>query len=237
MIVSRFMRPGDYSDLTYGTVVLNDMISIVGMDPAQHPHRRWEYALMVEAYRQHFGDSGRKLKIADHGCCTGISTPMFIGMGHDVSMYEIWAWGNQEALALRQAEGAKQVSTTGDYRMFNRPLGSLIDEDKNKYDISLCISTLEHVPNETEAFNDLLDSVAPKGMTFLTMDGAPDDTDHYVAAHVRSRIYNAAKLNHLVELGKQKGFSLLGGASEWNWSPECVMVNNYGFASICLVRE
>ena len=241
MIVSRTMRLGDYVELTPEMDVVEKVIRIVGLDPAQHRHRRWEYALALHAVNQRFGtlttDKG-VLQVGDFGCAIGLLAPIMVWLGHDVHMYEPWAWGNQEEQCLGQCSIAQNGSSSpGKFTICHRDLSHLEAEDKGRFDVSFCISTMEHVPNETEAMNDLFDSVAPGGITFLTMDFGPDETDHYMSASVRARIYCPQKMQHLVELGQAQGFELLGGESDWSWHPEMTLVNNHGFSAIGMVRR
>lgn len=236
MILSRTMRPQDYEDFEPELQELDKTIAVVG--PVPYTHRRWEYALILRAVKQYFGQ--RFLRVADFGCETGLSPALMLMHGHDVSLYEIWTWGNKEAEAKDKAEMARLACLVNhpDWATVNRPLGGLTQEDKKRYDVGLCISVMEHIQDEVSAFNDLMDAVKERGMVILTMDFAPVNQDTLYYHWLRARIYNEQRMISLWERAQQKGFQLMDGQADWTWSSDMKMVQNeYGFASIVLVRD
>lgn len=245
MIYSKTMRVSDYNELGLELQMVDGVLSILGGgDPAQHVHRRWEYAMALKAFNQwrynKYGDSEKPpVVVADHGCCTGMLAPMLYYFGHDIRMYEIWAWGNQEAKAIEQmniitARGDRE--RTGKFQMINRPLNGLTDADRGM-DASFCISTMEHIPNFETAFRDLCRTVGPGGLLFMTTDSAEDEIDHYMAAHVRAgTMFNKTVYEKLTTWGREEGFELLNGQSDWSWDSSCRLVNDYGFACLAMER-
>jgi len=248
------MRLSDFEELKTELTFVDRVLAILeGGDKAQHPLRRWEYAMALKAYRYwsekptavtSVGDFGAT-KVADHGCCTGLLSPMMYWLGCDVTMYEIWAWGNQEALALRQMEkmnATKQFA--GSYRMLHSGLPGLIEEDRNM-DVVFCISTLEHIAEYEAAFRDLCRSVASYGMLFITSDFAEHEQDHYIANNVRAgRMFNQAVYARLLSWGMEEGLDLVGGKADWSFDEGCRLIpsqdsgpNGYGFCCLAMERK
>lgn len=242
MILSKTMRPEDFTQLEPELAIVDSVLAMInGGDKAQHPMRRWEYAMAIKAYNfwKTLRERREPLLVSDHGCCTGMLAPTMFWMGNNVKMYEVWAWGNQEEFTLKQMEmvrGYKQRPAETTYEMLHRPLSGLLPEDHN-VDVGFCISTLEHIPNYEAAFRDLCRSVGKGGMLFLTTDSAEDEQDHYIAAHVRAgTMFNRTVYERLVGWGQEEGFDLLGGQADWSWDESCRLVNNYGFAALAMER-
>lgn len=252
--LSKTMRLTDFGELTEELTMVDHVLEMLsGGDKAQHPLRRWEYAMALLAFKAKFGevrDGLPPLKVADHGCCTGMFAPMMLWLGCKVRMYEVWAWGNQEEYALQQMEIAKAAGAAkfgpgwaGNYRMIHRPLSGLTKEDRG-VDAAYCISTMEHIPNYEEAFRDMCRTVKPEGMLFMTSDSAESENDHYIAANVRGgRMFNRDVYTRLVGWGREEGFELLGGLADWGWDESCRLLptasagpNGYGFASLAMEK-
>lgn len=236
----------DYDQLQRELARVDKIAELSGGWPSvQHPHRRWEYALMLQTFQSWFAmyrwDAARRhsLYIADVGGCVGLTTPLFMAFDHIVSMYEIWAYGNetnqfwQQVHALRGTLKIERVPT-----LIDRPLCGLVDGDRNVYDAAFCISTLEHIGAYQQAFGDLLSMVRPGGLVFLTTDYAEDEVDHYANANLRAgRMFNIDVYNRLIAQGQAMGFTLFGGEPELAWTEDCRLVNDSGFASLAIVRE
>jgi len=247
--LSKVMRGSDFEELKQELVTVDRVLEILdGGDKAQHPLRKWEYALALKAYRvwadqlsviTTTGDFGA-VKVSDVGCCTGMLAPMMYWLGCDVTMYEIWAWGNQEPMAIHQMEKITRSPTKGfggSYRILHTALPHMEESDRNR-DVVFCISTLEHIQDYEAAFRDLCRCVGTCGMLFLTTDFAEDERDHYLAANVRAgRMYNVDVYTRLLTWGMEEGLVPMGGIVDWAWSEPCRMVNDYGFASLSMYRK
>lgn len=232
--VSRVLRSSDYAELGDELQFVDQVQSWAGQPhPHQHPHRRWEYALALRTLLLWGSQPG--MRMADFGCGIGLMSPMLLAMLHEVTMYEVWVYGNEEEFALRQMINVKQrVDSYASYRMIHRPLCELTDEDRN-YDAAFCISTLEHIGEWKRAFLDLLQSVRRGGLVFLTMDYAPKGkNEDYQLAWMRTKIYTPEAMDDIISVAGENGFRLLNG-KDWTW--EGNMVNDYGFVACAFLRE
>lgn len=241
MILSRTMREKDYDEMSSEGQIIRDIHATIQMwNDKQHKHRLWEYALAQKVLTTVFG-SKKGLLVSDHGCGAGYLSPILYWLGHKVWMYECWVFGNEEAFALEQMRkvGTHRAPLGGTYEMRNRPLCELVDADRG-VDAAFCISTLEHIGEYQKAFRDLLSTVRQGGLVFLTTDFAEDETDHYQYSYLRAgKMFNKATYLELSNIAHGEGFEFLGGTGEydWCWDDSCRLVNDYGFASLAMVKR
>lgn len=244
---SKTMRMSDFADLGGELEVVENVLAMLnGGDKAQHPLRKWEYAMALKAFR--YWDKNRSTammaRVSDHGCCTGMLAPMMYWMGHDVRMYEVWAWGDQQNFATWQMEKMREAQGCGTYRWINKPLGQLTEDDRG-VDVAFCISTIEHISGFEHAFRQMCDTVDPGGMIFITSDSAEDEHDHYIANNVRAgTMFNKTVYEKLAGWGREMGFELMGGTADWSWDESCRLIpapgmgpTAYGFACMAMERK
>ncbi len=240
MILSRAMLEKDYEELVSEGQIIQDVNKGIEMwNPAQHQHRLWEYAMAQKALKEVYGDR-TGLLVSDHGCGAGYLSPILYWLGHNVVLYEPWAMGNEEQYMLEQMRRVAKTKPEGHlewYEMRNIPMGSLEVKD-SWVDAAFCISTIEHIKDYREAFSNLIDTVRPGGLVFLTSDYAEDEQDHYTYSNLRAgKMFNIVTYTELIQLAENKGFHLLGGKHELTWSENNRLVLDYGFGSLALVRE
>jgi 2-polyprenyl-3-methyl-5-hydroxy-6-metoxy-1,4-benzoquinol methylase len=247
VIPSRVMRMSDYDNLKDELAYVDKIAELSGgWNAVQHPHRRWEYALMLQVAKQWAQAKMRvpkncteAIKVADVGGGIGETSRLMLSYDCDVTMYEPWVYGDETDKFMGQIATLRKnlSSELKTVRMCNRPLCNLDQDDKNAYDAVFCISTLEHIGAYQLAFHELLQMVKPGGLVFLTTDYAEDEVDHYANANLRAGImFNEQTYQRLAAYGEQNGFVLVGGKSEWKWSEDCRLVNDSGFASLAMVR-
>lgn len=243
---SRVMRASDYELFPECGQTVDDVQALAGpVHPHQHPHRRWEYMMMVAAFNFWLSRKERSdtYNVGDFGCGIGLSPAIMLYLNNDVTMYEPWTFGNEDEFQLRQMNNigqymAKVQDRSAMYAMIHRALGELMPEaDHNRYDVALCISTIEHIKNYLTAFEDMCRTVKPGGMMFLTMDFCTDPVDHYQHAPLRGGVMPTARyMETLQNVAWNFGFRLLGEESSWDWDESCRLVHDYGFASLALEK-
>lgn len=251
---SRTMRLSDFNTLKTELFHVDWVAEAVGgWNPEQHPCRRWEYAMLWCAYRKWAWNATRgnvdRWKVADFGAGMGLSPAMLLGEA-DVVIYEPWTMGNQQQIAAQQLDKFKdsiqkltQTSKLfekvklGNYVWNQRGLNELIPLDVD-YDIAVCISTLEHIVEYQKAFRDLCKAVRRGGLIFITTDFAEDENDHYVFSNLRAgKMFTAKIYNELCNIGVEEKCFLLDGIYDYSWDDSRKLVNDYGFASMALVKE
>lgn len=239
MILTRTMVEKDYENLKEEGAEIIKLQGLIQMwYPAQHTHRLWEYALALRALKEVHGNKPRLL-CSDHGCGAGFMSPLLYWKGHKVLMYEPWSMGNEETYMLQQMQNVSvhlPADAMNYYQLRNTPLCHMTEEDGG-VDAAFCISTIEHIGEYERAFKDLLSTVKPGGLVFLTSDFAEDEEDHYMYSHLRAgKMFTAKTYADLISIAKDYQFSLLGGMHELTWGAENRLVNDYGFASLALVK-
>ncbi len=184
-----------------------------------HQHRKWEYGICLNALRE----SGAKT-VLDVGGTGSMFAACATFHGMDVTVLD------------PDAEGAYFIENQN--RVFKRDAIRFINEDffqfktDQKYDAVVCISTLEHVPNDFAFFKRLLGLVKDDGLVFLTMDFHPNGMVH-VDGHLRT--YNQERIETLINIAKQEGFEIFGESPDYTWrAPD---VNGYTFASLALRKK
>lgn len=237
------MRPADYGILKPEVDWVNEIQSlVVPAHPHQHVHRVWEQALAWRAatlWANTHQKSYDQLEISDWGCGVGMLPAMFLAVGSHLDLFEPWVYGNESAFVHRQMTQVQSHFHKGSYSLGGLPLCEIGPDHDERYDISFCISTIEHIGEEEKAFRQLLKTVKPKGMVFLTMDFCGDGKPEaqYECAFMRCRMYTETLMRRLGQWASEAGFHYLGGQPDWQWSDESYMVHNYGFSSIALERS
>lgn len=248
MVTSKVMRLEDYEELKEEALFVEGVVTACGgWQPEQHQHRHWEYYLLEKVYCQWLCNypplvndtfsADARLKVADVGGCIGLPTPMMLSHSCDVVMYEPWVHGDWSAKFWHQVSTFKNnTGNRNEVTLKNTPLCEMKEEDKFEYDIALCVSTLEHIGEWKKAWFDLLTMVKPNGLVFITSDFAEHEEDNYQYAYLRAgRMFIENIYEELIQVGTSCGFTLLDG-KDYAWSEECRLVNDYGFASLAMVR-
>lgn len=240
MIPSRTMHLDDYKQMeAEGAFIEEVHIGIKMWYEYQHQHRLWEYALAVKVLKEHFANDPRKnLVVSDHGCGAGYLSPLLLWLGHHVLLYECWTFGSEEQFMMEQMRRVFELrkDAGGSYQMRNRPLGKLTQADR-PVDAAFCVSTLEHIVAYQDAFVDLLKTVDKGGLVFITSDFGEHEKDDYIFNNLRAgKMFTKDTYRELELIARSMDFAPVGGQTEWEWSEECRLVHNYGFASMALKR-
>ena len=221
--ISRTMRWSDYQELHWESNYVDIVQQMAGPRHShQHQHRQWEYAMMLHAYGRWFWDHGRsgRLMVGDFGCGVGLSPSIMMSIGNHVTCYEPWVRGNEEKFQLDALASTQRKL------------------DHERYDVALCISTLGHISEYQQAWIDLLKTVRPGGLVFITTDFAEDEEDHYQLAYLRAgKMFTSKTYSELMDVAYDMGFTLHNGDMDYSWSEENRLVNDYGFASLAMVRN
>jgi len=235
------MHEADYTELKdEGEILLEVQRQIQMWYPPQHKHRVWEYTLAQKVLKAVYGDVVG-LHVTDVGCAGSFLSPILSWLGHTVLMYEIWQFGDLYEYTVEQMRRVrmKKNGKAGVYEFRNKGMGSFTDADRGM-DAAFCISTLEHIGEYQKAFRDLLSTVRPGGLVFMTTDFAEDETDHYQYSYLRAgKMFNKSTYLELSNIAHGDGFEFLGGVGEydWDWDDSCRLVNDYGFASLAMVKR
>jgi ADP-heptose:LPS heptosyltransferase/SAM-dependent methyltransferase len=136
-----------------------------------HASKQWEYPFVIDKITAYTQQKDKKsLKVADVGGGAGLLAPYLTLLGYDTTVYDInyiFAHDNYdpertEKLRLRYAESIGLKMEYGS--MFNIPA-----EDET-FDIVTCVSVVEHVPEKSYAFKEMLRVLKSGGILIVTYD-------------------------------------------------------------------
>lgn len=236
--LSRTMRASDYQQFEKEQKALNWIKRQVGGEhPAQHAHRTWEYCLLLKTIYEIYGppDYLKECFGIDFACGVGLGGSILLANGCSrVKLTEIWHDGDWSDWQLRQMRAAA-ASYGGAWDLASQDMVAQPEPPDHKYQASLCVSSLEHIPDWKAAVENLAACTDVGGMCFFTMDYAGNgDVDNYALAHMRARMYDARKMQELREHMERLGFVV---TEEPDWTDEIEeLANNYTFASLVMVK-
>lgn len=130
-----------------------------------HASKQWEYAYVAAEVAQHWR-YGTPLRVADVGGGRGALACYLAKHGAQVTQFDRdYEWGRGAASEAEYQAWAKLHNYEARFgSIYNLPAGSA------EYDVVLCISVLEHLPEKTAALRELLRILKPGGILVLTFD-------------------------------------------------------------------
>lgn len=131
-----------------------------------HASKQWEYGYALGAIHDYLPNV--RARVADIGGGRGALAPYLASLGDDVTQFDLdYEWGKGAASEAEYRAYAKTRGYQARYgSIYNLPAGSA------EYDVVLCISVLEHLPEKTAALRELLRILKPGGVLILTFDFA-----------------------------------------------------------------
>lgn len=212
MILSKTLELPDYEKLGQHVKCVDNLLSIPSR--MEHTHRRWEYAMTYKA----LDEEGVKT-VLDVGGSGSLLTPVLIQAGMDV--LQVDPADNEWLLS-------KQGLILGKELAYDRVHFELWEKD-DMFDAVVCISVLEHVPDDIAMFRKLLKHALKT--VVITVDFSPTGKA-VLAGHIRT--YNQEMMENFISIAKEQGFVTAGG--EYDYSKPGNHVNGYNFASLVLVK-
>jgi hypothetical protein len=217
LALSKTLDPADFDQL-------RDRLT--GVDPyftrdrEQHPMRRWEYAMALEAQARWYDAT------------SGTTRPQgpVIDVGGAGSPF--WRMVNPEVCRVVDPDGGSDLAE-------HLRLGAMLASEV------YCLSVLEHVDDLDQFIYHLGCLVAPGGLLFLTVDHCDHpshDADMEVASTpdqhhfhwMRKRIFGRWDLEHVAETLLDQSFSWLG---DRDFTYHGHHVFDYSFCSLALVKR
>lgn len=243
---SRALDPADYGHLSLAryhqeVVTFERLIGTHGVRYRKdHQHREWEYANVLRQLRElitadHAGEVDfkvpREIRILDTGFGMNYFTPMLKYLDYAVEASDSMAYGDctKELQAQCQAFG------------FEIPLHKLPVQDMSPladqtFDVTLCISTIEHLAAEDWAagWRELRRVTRIGGYVMVTTDYFRD-VDAWNASPFRSIQHQPVTQAFLEDFLAASGLGLEPvGAVDLTYKGD--FVNNYSFVNLCLQR-
>lgn len=182
----------------------------------EHPHRAWEYGLVLHALREH-----GCVNVLDVGGGGSLFGPAAAWLDMRVIVVDPCDYGEWTHAQAMRIGGKKLHYVQQDFMTF---------ETDEQFDAVTCISVLEHVEDDAAFFKKLASHVKPGGLLAVTVDFWPDG-EQKSGGHIRT--YNEYRFAGFLD-SVIKDFRPLG-------DPEYEHVDSYvygyTFASLVLKRD
>lgn len=181
-------------------------------------YRKWEYGMALTALRKNKAEH-----VMDVGGGSSMLAASMRWLDLDVVVIDPDDYND---MFERQRE------RIGKYFSFQQIDFSAVHNDV-PFDAVTCISTIEHVQDDTAFFLKLLSHVKKNGILFLTTDFHPERLAPVHPMHLRT--YNAEDMFRFVTLAQENGFKVYGEEPDYsNFEP--LVYGLYSFASLALKR-
>ena len=218
-IYSKAFTPSDYDtfdDHEYIIEVLQKLQSNSVPYGWEHPDRKWEYGLTINALK-----NNGAVSILEIGGAASVFAPAAVMSGMDVTQVDLsdteWAVTKQNEFLGKQIH----INYTD---FFNCNIAG-------EFDAVVCLSVIEHVSDDKVFFDKLLDYIKVGGLLILTTDFHPDGKPFSTAHH---RTYNQESMQVLIDSAKSRGFEPFG-LVDYTYHGG-VIYDTYTFASLVLKR-
>jgi SAM-dependent methyltransferase len=213
LALTKTLDPADFDLLPKELAIVDQ--SFTSASP-QHPMRRWEYALALDAIWRWRTQTVRT----------------------QPSVVDVGGGGSPFRFMVGPSDGWRTPAVIDPEESMD--LATYIGSHPRLADCVTCLSVLEHVDDLDQFLYHLSCLVAPGGLLFLTVDccddpieGAPSDRYHF--HWMRKRIFNRWSMGALVEDRLARwGFTLFGEADLTYHGPH---VYDYTFASLALQKR
>lgn len=231
---NRSLHPDDYGFLAPKVAALrlflDDMVRRQVPHREWHPHRFWEYASIL----QQLDDLGvpRDAEMIDVGAGASFFDP-YLALLHprlcctDTEKYGDYSWMVQKQ---REAYGVALP-------LYNLSLEDMAPRMEigwggatDKFDVTMCISTIEHVDNHDAAMRELIRITKPGGLIFITSDYFRDlpQWEASPSRHLQVTPYMQASVEALPD---KFGLEFVG---ETDFAYAGDFVHSYSFCNVCL---
>lgn len=198
-----------------------------------HTHRLWEYASVMQQLEQL--DVARFAEIIDVGAGASFFDPYLATHFPLLCCTDTEKYGDHTRM-VRDQRAAYGVSL---------PLYNLAIEDMSprmeigwggatdKFDVTMCISTIEHVDDHDAGFRELVRITKPGGFIFITSDyfRDPEHFEQSVSRHLQVTDYNE---QFVLSLPDRFPVDFVG---ETDLAYAGDFVHNYSFCNVCLRKR
>lgn len=234
---TRSLDPSDYGFLTKWSFALSAFqkeMEANGVPHREwHPHRFWEYASILRQFEE-LGVP-RDAEMIDVGAGASFFDPYLARLYPRLCCTDTEKYGDYSWMIQKQRE-AYGVAL---------PLYDLSIEDMSprmqigwggatdKFDVTMCISTIEHVDDHDKAFAELMRITKPGGLIFITSDYFRDEA-HFqesVSRHLQVTPYSEA---YVLSLPERFPVDFVGD-TDLAYAGD--FVHNYSFCNVALRKR
>lgn len=234
---TRSLHPDDYAMLQPHAERLTNfqanMAALAIPHREWHPHRFWEYASIMQQLTEL--QVSRDVEMIDVGAGASFFDP-YLALAYprlcctDTEKYGDYSWMVQ---AQRDAYGVALP-------LYNLNLEDMAARPEigwggatEKFDVTLCISTIEHVDDHDKAFGELVRITKPGGLIFITSDYFRDPAhfEQSVSRHLQMTPYSES---YVLSLPERFAVDFVG---ETDLAYAGDFVHNYSFCNVALRKR
>ena len=195
-----------------------------------HPHRFWEYSsILQQLYELNVPFNAKVIDIGSGGC---FFAPYLAVIGWDLSLTDSMKYGDITPMVQAQR----------DYYGISLPLYDIPLEDMSErpdvwwsglsdfWDVTLCISTIEHVDDHDAAMREMVRITKPGGYIFITSDYFRD-LGHFEQSISRHLQVTPYREEFVLGLPERFGLEFVG---ETDLAYRGDFVHNYSFCNVAM---
>ncbi len=195
-----------------------------------HEHRVWEYASVLRAMTELAPVplnpdvvQEKRIKVLDTGAGANYFSSLLASLHYDVMVNDSMAYGDCTEWYIAQCQAL------GLQLPINRDPVEALTLPEHTFDVTLCISVIEHIPDAAAAFQQLLRVTRPGGLIILTSDYFRDVAAWEVSKFrsIQHTVYTPAYFEALVR-NEVAEYSLVGPLDPTYRGD---FVNNYSFVT------
>lgn len=226
---TRSLDPTDYSFLWYAKELRefqSDMV-VKGVPHREwHPHRIWEYASIMQQLDDLKIDGD--IEIVDVGAGASFFDPYLALKFPRLCEIDSMKYGDVTVMV----EGQRAYYGV-DLPLYDLALEDLSSLPTGKFDVSMCISTIEHVDDHDAAMRELVRITKPRGYIFITSDyfKSREHWEQSISKHLQVTPYTK---EFVLSLPEQFGVEFVG---ETDLDYRGDFVHNYSFVNIALRKS
>lgn len=198
-----------------------------------HTHRLWEYGSVMQQLTQLGVQSDAEM--IDVGAGASFFDPYLALLYPRLCCTDTEKYGDYSWMVQKQRE-AYQVAMP----LYNLSLEDMSPKPEigwggatDKFDVTMCISTIEHVDNHDVAFRELVRITKPGGLIFITSDYFRnlEQFEQSVSRHLQVTPY---RKDYVLNLPNNFDVDFVGD-TDFDYAGD--FVHNYSFCNICLRRR
>lgn len=231
---NRSLHPDDYGmlasyDLRLHTH-LDEMVRRSVPHREWHPHRFWEYASVLQ--QLHELGVPRDAEIIDLGAGASFFDPFLARLHPRLCCTDNMQYGDVEPMvaAQRAAYGVALPCWNLDMQDMRAGATPGWGDATDKFDVTLCISSIEHVHDHDAALREMVRITKPGGLVFITSDYFRDlaHFEQSVSRHLQVTPYRP---DYVAALPQRFGLQFVGD-TDFGYRGD--FVHNYSFVNLCL---
>ena len=231
---NRSLHPDDYAMLEDFNFELHehlaDMVARGVPHRDWHPHRFWEYASILQ--QLHELGVRRDAEMVDIGSGASFFDPLLAQLHPRLCCTDSMKYGDITAMVQAQ-RAAYSVALP----LYDLPLEDMRPRPEigwgdatGKFDVTMCISTIEHVDDHDAAMRELVRITKPGGYVFITSDYFRD-FEQWQASPSRHLQVTPYRQEFVEALPHKFGLEFVGD-TDFRYRGD--FVHSYSFVNICM---